>query len=256
MEELVSDRPWGTVWRVERNGETLSRKRCASIWRFEPRLTAALAARWPDRVAEVVESGDDWMLTRDAGTLIGAASPRWPEVARLVAELQQGEAVHAGEHVAAGVPDLRLATLPARFQDLVDYAPQAAGFEARFTELCAELAAFGVPETIQHDDLHHFNVYERDGRLRILDWGDSSVAHPWFSLVATLRHLEAGLHEPVIDASRAAYGAERDAVELGLRVGRIVHALKGIRQTRVLPGYDEDPDFARVLALAVAQTVE
>lgn len=256
MEELVSDRPWGTVWRVERGGEVLWRKRCASIWRFEPRLTAALAARWPGLVADVVEWGDGWMLTRDAGELIGAASPLWPDVLRRYAALQQGEAGHADEHVAAGVPDLRLTSLPASFPDLLEYAPEAAGFEARFAELCGELAVYGVPDTIQHDDLHHFNVYGGTGGPRILDWGDSSVSHPWFSLVATLRHIDAGLHDAVVDAYGDAYGVDREAIELGLRVGRIVHALKGIRQARALPGFAEDPDFARVLALAVAQTSE
>jgi hypothetical protein len=30
---------------------------------------------------------------------------------------------------------------------------------------------------VQHDDLPMANLYERDGRRRILDWGDSSISH-------------------------------------------------------------------------------
>jgi hypothetical protein len=37
-------------------------------------------------------------------------------------------------------------------QRLRDFAP-------RFTEVCDELAAHGIPETIQHDDLHMANLY-------------------------------------------------------------------------------------------------
>ncbi len=85
------------------------------------------------------------------------------------AELQRAEAAHADDHVAHGVPDLRLALLP-EHEAFRRFAPE-------FAQLCAELAAHGVPETIQHDDLHHANVYDRGGRLRVLDWGDASVAH-------------------------------------------------------------------------------
>ena len=52
----------------------------------------------------------------------------------LYAELQRGEAAHAMDHIDHGVP-----------------------------ELCAELAACRVPATIQHDDLHHVNLYVREG---------------------------------------------------------------------------------------------
>src|SRR5919204_6865147 len=53
-----------------------------------------------------------------------------------------------------------------------------------------ELAAHGIPETIQHDDLHMANLYAQGGRLRVLDWGDSSISHPFASLVVTFRFLE------------------------------------------------------------------
>ena len=62
-------------------------------------------------------------------------------------------------------------------------------FTSRFVELCLELAARGIPETIQHDDLHGANIYRRDGRLRILDWGDSCVSHPFRTLYVTFEHL-------------------------------------------------------------------
>ena len=52
-----------------------------------------------------------------------------------------------------------------------------------------ELATHGVAETVQHDDLHLANVYERGGRFRLLDWGDTSIAHPFASLVVPFRFL-------------------------------------------------------------------
>lgn len=244
MEELISDSPWSTVWRLDGG---LWRKRCKSHWRFEPHLSAALAARWPDRVAEVVEHGDDWLIMRDAGTLLGAADPLWLDLVRRYVELQRGEAAHADEHAAAGVPDRRLATLPEWYGRLVDDTNDGRllRFQPRFTELCEELAAAGIPETIQHDDLHQYNVYVRDGQTRILDWGDSCVSHPYFSLVATLRHVpDRGITRAFLDA----WGGDEDTLRLALRVGRIAHAFKH--------HVSGDDDWPRVLALAVAQTDE
>jgi hypothetical protein len=244
--ELISDEPWSTVWRTP---DGLWRKRCKGPWRFEAPLTVALASRRPDLVAELVDHGDDWLLIRDAGTQIAEDDPLWPEVMRLYAELQQEEAAHVGEHIAAGVPDLRLARLPGRYAQLLEEVDdeRLRRFEPRFAELCAELAARGVPETIQHDDLHQFNVYVRDGRPRILDWGDASVGHPYFSLVATLRHVEdRGITRAFLDA----WGGDEETLALALRVGRIAHTFK-LRPLGV-----PDDDWPRVVALAVAQTSE
>jgi hypothetical protein len=242
--ELVADEPWSTVWRVDGG---LWRTKCKSHWRFEPQLTASLAERWPDRVAEVVEHGDDWIVTRDAGTRIGEEDPLWLDAVRRYAELQQGETAHADEHVAAGVPDRRLATLPEWYARLVEDVQdeRLRGFTPRFAELCAELASYGIPETIQHDDLHQYNVYVRDGRTRVLDWGDSCVSHPYFSLVATLRHVpDHGISSAFLES----WGGNDEALTLALRVGRIAHAFKHHASG--------DDDWPRVLALAVAQTDE
>jgi hypothetical protein len=237
---LVSDEPWSAVWRRD---DGLWLKKPKGAWRFEVPLTVALSARWPDRVPEVVEHGEDWFVMRDAGTLISEEDPLWLDAVRRYAELQQGEVVHVDEHLAAGVPDLRLARLPELLAEIEE--PRLRAFAPRFAELCAELASRGIPETIQHDDLHQYNVYVDDGRTRVLDWGDSCVSHPYFSLVATLRHVpDNGISRAFLDA----WGGDEDTLALALRVGRIAHAFK-----HHVSGDDDHP---RVLALAVAQTAE
>jgi aminoglycoside phosphotransferase (APT) family kinase protein len=171
------------------------------------------------------------------------------------------------------VPDLRLATLPGRFEELVSRdLPVAEGERRRLREVrpglarwCADLAACGVPDSIQHDDLHLANVYLRDDRLRVLDWGDSSISHPFASLVVTFRFLEEhnGLvpTDPWFDRLRDAYlepwgPGLRDAFALALRVGAVAHAVACLRQRDALepadrPGYDED--FTVVLRRALRQ---
>jgi hypothetical protein len=177
-------------------------KACAPVQAFEPRLTADLFGRWPDRVPEVLAYDEQraWLLLADAGTplrVLGNSPDAWLLALPLCAELQRGEAADAQDHLARGVPDLRLATLPARYAVLLerdlplehDEIGRLRRFDSRFAELCGALAAYDLPETVQHDDLHAANVYADRGRLRLLDWGDASISHPFASLVVTFRFL-------------------------------------------------------------------
>lgn len=138
---------------------------CAPVQAFEPRLTGELFARWPDRVAEVLDRDDErgWLLLGDAGTLLrvlGNPPAAWLRALPLYAELQRGEAAYADDHLAHEVPDLRVATWPARYADLLqrdlpldsDEIRRLKQLAPRFSELCAELAAHNIPEAVQHDD--------------------------------------------------------------------------------------------------------
>jgi hypothetical protein len=163
--EVAHERPWSTVLRVPLADGVVWFKACSSVQAFEPRLTAQLFARWPDRVPEVLayDEGRAWLLLGDGGTRVadlGNPASLWEEVLPLYAELQQGEAAYADDHLAHGVPDLRVPTLPAHYEEMlgedlpVDSAEteRLRRYASRFDEACAELAGRGVPETIQHDD--------------------------------------------------------------------------------------------------------
>jgi phosphotransferase family enzyme len=279
--ETEHERPWATVLRVPLADGVAWFKACAPVQAFEPRLTAGLFARWPDRVAEVLGHEEEraWLLLADAGTPIGVfGNPpeAWLVALPLYAELQRGEAAHTHEHLEHHVPDLRVATLPARYEDLLqrdlplgsDEVGRLRRFEARFAELCGELAAHEVPETVQHDDLHMANVYARGGRLRVLDWGDASISHPFASLVVTFRFLEEVTKLPPGDPwfarLRDAYlepwgGGLADVFALAIRVGAFAHTFAWARQRDHLP-QEARPEFDKrfpiVLRRALGQTLE
>jgi hypothetical protein len=278
--ETVHERPWATVLRVPLAGGVAWFKACAPVQAFEPRLTAELYARWPDRVAEVLGYDEEraWLLLADAGRPVGAfGNPpeAWLAALPLYAELQHGEAAYAQEHLAHGVPDLRLATLPARYDELLqldlplerEETRQLRDFAPRFAELCDELAAYDVPETIQHDDLHHANLYAHGGCVRVLDWGDASISHPFASLVVTFRFLEERAKlapgDPWFARLRDAYlepwGRDLgDAFALAVRVGTFARPIAYIRQRVALSSEERplfDTDFSTVLRRAVAQAL-
>jgi hypothetical protein len=279
--ETVHERPWATVLRVPLADGVAWFKACAPVQAFEPRLTAELFARWPDRVTEIVGFDEEraWLLLADAGQpirVLGNPPEAWLAALPLYAELQRGEAAHTHEHLTGNVPDLRLARLPARYEDLLqrdlplerDEIGRLRGFAPRFAELCIELAAHAVPETVQHDDLHMNNVYARGERLRLLDWGDASISHPFASLVVTFRFLEEFNKLPpgdpwfarLRDAYLEPWGSRlAGAFALAMRVGSFARTFACGRQRGHLPeaaraGFDRE--FATVLRRAIAQMLD
>jgi hypothetical protein len=276
--EIVHERPWATVSRVPLADGVAWFKACAPVQGFEPRLSAGLYGRWPDRVAEVIgyDTERAWLLLADAGRPVAASgnSPQaWLAALPRYAELQHGEAARAQDHLAHGVPDLRLTTLQARYDELLrldlpierEEVRQLRDFAPRFAELCDELAGYDVPETIQHDDLHHANLYAQGACMRVLDWGDALISHPFASLVVTFRFLEerTGLvpGDPWFARLRDAYlegwgPGLGGAFALAIRVGTFARAIAYMRQQVPLRSPERPPvggDFPVVLRRAVAQ---
>jgi hypothetical protein len=202
---------WSTVMRVPTTDGDLYFKANAPPHQFEAGLIAMLEQLRPGQVPELpaVDLDRGWLLMRDGGTRLRelVQSPadlvRWEELLPRYAELQLALAPHADELFAARVPDLRLAGLAASIERLLEddeaiLLDRPEGLTSHERErlrrlmpeiatAATELAGYGIPETIQHDDFHDGNVFVRDGRYLFFDWGDSCVSHPFHTLVVTFR---------------------------------------------------------------------
>jgi hypothetical protein len=206
--------PWSTVLRVPTAEGPVWFKANARGTAYEVPLLTALGSWCPDRVLVPLAADADrgWLLLPDGGTTLRASQggltdlAHWEKVLVEYAELQRRLAPRAAEMVALGVPDLRPAVLPAHLADLLADEPalivgepdgmtsadlaRLRSEQDRFAQLCDELAATGVPSSLQHDDLHDANIfvpYDGVGPYRVFDWGDASVAHPFTTLLVTLR---------------------------------------------------------------------
>lgn len=168
----------------------------------EARLIEILSGRRPDLVTEVVASDESGrMLMRDAGPQLSSRPSlrAWEEALPLYAELQIAAAPDAGELLAAGAFDRRSSALPGRYRELVanaaaelprDEHRRLSALIPAVDEAFEALAASGIPETINNDDLTDGSVHIHDGHYRFLDWGDSCVSHPFVTLTVTLRVIE------------------------------------------------------------------
>ncbi|MFC6016653.1 phosphotransferase [Plantactinospora solaniradicis] len=170
---------------------------------FEAAVVGALAGWAPDFVVAplAVDPDRGWLLSPDGGPTLRAATAdrpdpaRWADLLQRYAELQRLVAPHGDRLVGLGLPDLRTARMPATLAELLADPtvtldpPVRAALVALIPEYdrwCAELAADGLPPSIQHDDLHDDNVFVGGAGLRFFDWGDACLAHPFGTLLVTL----------------------------------------------------------------------
>ena len=185
-------RPWSTALRVPTADGTVWFKAVARTQWFEPALTSILAAVRPEHVTDLVDVDEQrgWMLMRDAGTRlreVPASVEHFEQVLPLYAEVQIAAAPEVERMLEAGAPDVRLPAFLHQVEALAVSHPELEPALPEVEVLVAELEAAGIPESIQHDDLHDGQIFVRDGHYRVLDWGDSCVSHPFHSLTVTLR---------------------------------------------------------------------
>jgi Phosphotransferase enzyme family len=266
---------WSTVIRVPTADGDLYFKAVAEAFLFEPPLTARLFELAPDRVTALVDVDADrgWMLMADAGrrlrevVLTRADLRHWELALPRYAELQLAAAPLADDLLALGVPDARLPVLPRRLRDVLAEPVRGLDGEQQerllaelpeFEAMCRELASYGVPETIQHDDLHDGQVFVRNDGYRFFDWGDSCVSHPFHSLTVTLRaaaakfDLEPGGRDVqrLRDAYLEPFGELREAADLAYRTGTVSRALAWDRFSRAgFPYAEPEDDLATAYGL-------
>jgi hypothetical protein len=241
---------WSTVLRVPTTDGDLYFKAVQPVHRFEAALTARLAELQPQRVTEVVDVDAEcgWLLMRDAGTRLRelvvstADLHHWERLLPEYAQLQIEVAPHVQELLAMDVPDERLAVLPDLLRELLSARPhgltdeehrRAVAAVPQFEDMCAALAEDGLPETIQHDDLHDGQAFVRDRRYLVFDWGDSSVSHPFHSLTVTLRSIAWRFDLPpggaelrrLRDIYLEPFGRGAAVAELAYRTGTIARAI-------------------------------
>jgi len=195
-------RPWSTVMRVPVEGASLWFKANMPSQAYEAAVLAILGRHRSRRVPELwaVDLERGWMLMKDAGVLLGdvvareRSLSRWLDLLPLYAQLQLDATGDAEAFLRAGVPDRRLGSLASQYTRLLDevrgLAPEEVvrlrRLQPAVSQMCDELAASGIPETIQHNDLHEGQVFVRDGRYLISDWAESCVSHPFFTMAVTL----------------------------------------------------------------------
>ena len=248
-------RGWSTVWRVTTaEGRWFAKQNCPGQL-FEQPLMTLLARLEPDRVVPVRAASDRFLLTADQGPTFretaGDDLESWARLAREAAVLQRELLPHLAELVAVGTTVLAPEMAPHYVRARVEqYAALSEGDPRRLSPDVADrlrahlpvvrrwaeqVAALGLPLTLNHNDLHENNVFDLDGRLLFFDFGDALVTEPLGVLLVPLNvlgeKLAAGPDDPrlwrVVDAALEVWSDLvplsdlRDALPAALQLGRL-----------------------------------
>ena len=276
-------RPWSALLEATTTTGRVWLKASSLQTAFEVGLYARLHTLSPERVLEPLSLDTErgWIVLPDGGALLGNACPgddlprALERVVPLYAQLQLGLMPHARALISLGVTDMTAPVMPERFREALasvrvylertgspeEWAEFRAisALEPRFVARCAELAEAPGRPSLDHNDLHPWNVFATPlelERARFFDWGDSVVAHPFASLLVLLRTLENTLEAPAHDARvlrvRDAYlepfetlGSRRELIETAELACWVARAARVLTWQRAV-GESAPDDYAGI----------
>jgi Phosphotransferase enzyme family len=267
-------RPWATALWAPTSAGRIWLKAAGPETAFEIGLYEIVARVAPDRVLVPLATDPErgWMLLPDGGEPLGetversALSAVMEDVLPQYAQLQIELAPEAEALIAAGAPDMRAPAMPHRFEEALEGAREyvaAAGEPAdretlarleemrpEIAEWCERLASDPVPASLDHNDLHAWNILVAGGRTSFYDWGDGVVSHPFASMLVGLGFIQNQILDVEPDDARIVrlrdaylepFSGEMpraelvETLELACRVGKIARSLIWLRTARCDP---------------------
>lgn len=165
----------------------------------EPVMVQKLARLFPHNLPHplAIEPDKRWMLMTDFGTDVGEGDASLETLIKMVQEFGRIQAQlvpQVAELLQMGCLDRRLARLAEQLDELLADEETLQGIETaeiaklrhlspRLKQVMAELAAYHIPQTLMHGDLHLGNVALRDKKMLFFDWTDACITHPFMDMM-------------------------------------------------------------------------
>lgn len=207
--DTVKERPWSLVRRVTFEKGQSYFKACSASGKHEPALHQFLEEHFeiPIPQSQAVELEQGWILTAGAGaplpqTLTGSALVQsFAAILTRYADMQIASLSRIDQLLDIGLPDRRLNHLPQRLETLLSdlsfgashnpdswHALRAAALaqRPRLEQVCRRLDRSDYAAALDHGDLHAGNLLVSGDDLRLCDWGDACITHPFCSLLVSL----------------------------------------------------------------------
>ncbi len=188
----------------------------------EAAMVATLSQLYPQDVPTplAVDQQRDWMLLPELTQIVGWGAPLAQRLAFLsrFGQVQATAVRHLEALFAAGCLDRRLAWLETQIEPLLttdfilttvtaDERAQLSALIPRLQSLCRELAAYHIPETLVHGDLHGGNVAVCGDSFFYFDWTDACISHPFFDMLNIFMEKDTAVQTQLRDAYLAQWTA-------------------------------------------------
>lgn len=209
LPEDIQSTPWSCVKRFLTSDGYIYLKITTTALSLEPFISEILYNQFHGNVPNIIDINKDLnsFLMKDSGSPLhnilqnNFQSDLLVQAIKNYITIQSKTVEHIKVFLDLGVPDWRLKKLPKLYKKLISKRDLferdgISGNEfdlldelySEFCNLCVDLSNYQIPETIDHCDFHSKNIlFEKNSnRLTIIDWGETVITNPLFSLVTCI----------------------------------------------------------------------
>ncbi|MDP3533604.1 MAG: phosphotransferase [Alphaproteobacteria bacterium] len=205
--QIIRDMPWSCVTKFDTSKGGIFLKSMAKDFSIEPKILLFLSRHITQKVPKIIASNVDLscFLMKDCGVPLRTILKKsfnaelYCKALEIYADIQIKTIPYVDKLLMTGVNDWRLKKLSQLYNDFIKQRDMLIVDGLMPSEidvlehlipklqiLCERLASYTIPETIEHGDFHDNNILIQGDRITINDWGDTSIAHPFFSIVSVL----------------------------------------------------------------------
>lgn len=204
--EIVAETAYSVVYKIETTQNIIYLKQTPEALFLEPKTLAFLHQQGCKNVPELIAENNELhcFLMSSCGDVslrhlfnsqvdlkkINQGVFNFTSIQRLLENNVQ-------QLITLGTPDWRLDKLPSLYYQLiqqdnlliedgltVEELDRLHQLYSTCIKLCDALSQYNIPETINHCDFHENNMLldRKTGDISIIDWGETVISHPFFSL--------------------------------------------------------------------------
>lgn len=223
LPELVQKTPYSSVTRFSVKNGCVYLKQMPAALSLEPVIMQMLLSRFHSNVPVVIDSNKplNCFLMEDCGYPLREKLKNnfqfdlLIESIKIYTHIQVNAAKNINEFIKIGMPDWGLNKLPLLYKELID--TDLLKYDGMtneelvvlnelyptFVRICELLSSYKIPETLNHCDFHDNNIVidDKTNNLTIIDWGETVVSHPFFSLISFMTHSAFRYHFKEADQS-------------------------------------------------------
>ena len=215
--EIIVQTPWSSVLRIKAGDEVFYLKITPQLIALEAKIIKIFRDQFCASVPAVVahNAALRCFLMKDSGASLRSILKKKFDTDLLCKAIEQFTALqitvadHVDDFINIGVPDWRLNKLPdlyktAIFQKDLLTADGPPEFEVKELEdllpkitcLCERLSGYAIKQTIVQPDFNDNNtlIDHQSKAITIIDLGEISISHPFFSLLNCLHVIKSTMH--------------------------------------------------------------